>query len=77
MLSDFGFTQEGHRGRINSAKHRIELSSADEKPIHSAPYQAGPKVRDFEKNEFDKMLSDAVIEPAQRERAEPIVLAQM
>lgn len=42
-------------------------------PVHFAPYRAGPKRREFEKAEIDRMLSENVIAPAQVERAAHIV----
>lgn len=61
-----------HLGQLNIAKHRIELSLADAKQIHYAPYRAGPKVPEFEQNDIDKMLS-RVIEPAQTDSVAPRV----
>lgn len=46
-------------------KHRIELIAPDVYPINPAPYHAGPKARELEKAEIEKMLRMKVIEPAQ------------
>lgn len=48
----------------------------DVNPIHSALYRVGPKARQFEKNEIDKMFSERVVEAAQSEWAAPIVFEQ-
>lgn len=50
------------------------VSSANEKPIHSAPYGSGLKAREFDKNKSDKMLLEEVTEPAQTDWAAPIAL---
>lgn len=47
MLSSFRSTWERFSGRNKNAKYRMKLSWADAKPIHSVPYQAGPKARKF------------------------------
>lgn len=67
---------DGHLGRINIAKHRIELEPKSN-PVHLAPYRAGPTVREFQVHEIEKMLSKKVNEPAQTEWVAPIVFAPM
>ena len=74
MLDEFASMWDGHLGRVSIAKHRIELQPGA-RPSYSAPYRAGPKARDFEKSEIDKMLKAGVIEPAKTEWAAPIVFA--
>lgn len=59
----------GHLGRINIAKHRIEILSPGTAPVHLAPYRAGPKTLEFKKVKTDKMLSDSVIDLSQTELA--------
>lgn len=44
-------------------------------PVHSAPYRAGPKTRDSERIDKDKMLGDKIIVPARTEGASSIVFA--
>lgn len=73
MLSEFESMWDGHLGRISTAKHRIELSDPNTAPVLSAPPHDGPKTREFERIEVDKMLAENVIEPAQTEWASPIV----
>ena len=75
MMSNFSDMWDGRLGTITAAKHRIDLDPVDSRPIHSAPYRAGPKAREFEKQEIQKMLAMNVIEPAQSEWAAPIVFA--
>lgn len=65
---------DGYLGHIIVAVHRIELTPSDTRPIHLAPYRAGPKARNFEKTEIDNMSWMGLIEPAPAERASPIVL---
>ena len=38
------------------------------------PYRAGPKAREFEKKEVERMLRDGIIEPSQSNWAAPVVL---
>lgn len=61
--------------QVNIEKHCIELTSENLEPIQSTPYLAGPKARQFEKAEFENILSQKVIEPTQTEWAAPIVTA--
>ena len=65
---------DGHLGLIKSTEHRIQLEK-DAIPAYQQPYRAGPKQRELEKAEIDKMLSLDVIEPANSEWAAPIVFA--
>lgn len=74
MLSQFQSMRHGHLGGIKIANHRIELLQPDTAPGHSTLYRAGPKTKEFEEAEVDKMLVESVIEPAQAEWAVPIVL---
>lgn len=57
LLELFRFTWDGYLGHIRTAPSRVELDPPITKPIHSVPYRAGPKTRDFEKNEINNMLS--------------------
>lgn len=63
----------GYPGQINTATHKAELSSPEGRPIHVIQYRAGPKAREVEKEEADKMLMMKVIEPVQTELASTIV----
>lgn len=46
-------------------------------PIHSSSYQTGPKLREFEKQNIDLLLTMHAIEPSQTKWPLPIVLVQM
>lgn len=49
MLADFELMWDGHLGRINIAKHRLELSQGDSKRTHSASFRARLIAQKFEK----------------------------
>lgn len=65
MLEEFQSMRDGNLGTIKAAKHRVELTPPNARPIHSVPYRAGLKARTFEKTEIDRLLRTDVIEPAQ------------
>lgn len=48
LLEQFPGMWDGHLGRNKAAKQRIELTSPEVRPIHSAPYRDGSKVRFFQ-----------------------------
>lgn len=73
MLSDLATMVNGHLGRMNITKHRIELSPADAKLRQYETHEPSPRARKFEENEVDKMLSEGGIEPAQSEWAVAIM----
>lgn len=56
-------------------KHRVDLPSLDIRRIHSVPYRAVTKAREFERSEIDDMLKMNFIEPPQMEWALPVVFA--
>lgn len=58
---------DGHLGQIKIAKICTELASNITQLVHSVPYQAVPRAREFENAEIDKMLPQKVIEPDQTE----------
>jgi len=72
-LRPFSSMWDGKLGTITVTKHRIELKEGA-KPVFSQPYRAGPKAREVEQQEVDKMLREKVIEPAKSEYASPVVL---
>lgn len=76
MLPEFRDLWDGHLGRINTLKHRIELTLSDIWPIHSATYRGGLPGRKFEGEEIEEMLRMHVIIPAQTERAAQDVVAR-
>lgn len=65
--------------RVPKVYHRSQAAHGttrqSHETVHSAPYHAGSKTREFEKVEIDKMLEQLIIEPAQTERAAWIVVA--
>lgn len=65
LLSNFESMWDGHPGKISIVKHQIDLSPAQSKPIRFVLYRAGPKARELERNEIDKMLLGGVIRPTQ------------
>lgn len=65
---------DGHLGHVSVAEHRIKLVHEITKPVHSAPYRAGPTSRELVNIEVEKLLSQTLIEPAQKKYAAPIVI---
>ena len=53
--------------------HRIDLKEGT-RPVHCQPYRAGPKSREIQQSEVDKMLKAGFIEPACSEWASLVVL---
>jgi hypothetical protein len=60
MLKTHKSTWDGRLGEVSAKKHRIDLVPGA-RPIHSLPYRAGPRAREIEKQEIDKMLRQGVI----------------
>jgi hypothetical protein len=60
-------------GHVHSATHRIQLVPGA-KPVHAQLYRAGPRARENESSEVQRMLKEGVIEPASSEWASPLVL---
>jgi hypothetical protein len=50
----------GELGEIYTTKHRIELKDSA-KTVYQAPYRAGHRAREVEKNEIERMLKAGVI----------------
>lgn len=50
-----------HLDTIRTIKNRIDLEHPEAKPVHSAPYTAGPAAHQIDKSEIDKMLHIGVI----------------
>lgn len=61
-------------GRIKITKLRFALLQPDTTPVYSAAYQAGPKTREVEKAESDKIFAKYIIEQSLAEWAAPIIL---
>jgi hypothetical protein len=64
---------DGRLGHVHSATHRIHLVPGA-KPVHAQTYRAGPRARENEASEVQRMLKEGVIEPASSEWARPVVL---
>ena len=72
LLEPYQDMWSGQLGQLKATEHRIELEPGS-KPVHQAPYRAGPLQREMEKKEIDNMLEKGVIEPATTDWASPIV----
>jgi hypothetical protein len=64
-----------HLGHVHSTSHMIDLFPGA-KPIHAQPYRAGPRAREAESAEVQRMLKARVIEPVNSDWASPFVLLQ-
>ena len=73
MLKKYESMWNGSLGKISVTEHRIQLKD-DAQPVHLQPYRAGPKAREFETAEVQRMLDNDVIEPAVSEWAAPVVI---
>ena len=73
LLRKYETMWDGSLREIAATEHRIGLVS-DALPIASRPYRAGPKAREAEQTEVNRMLESGVIEPAQSAWASPMVL---
>ena len=58
-------------GEINGVEHRIHTTGG---PLRQQPYRTGPRMREEERKEVERMLSMKVIEPSTSEWAAPVVL---
>lgn len=76
MIKEFKIFWDDHFGRINIPKNPIEFKMGQGKPVEWSPYRAGPKAREFQKSEIDKILEMMVIGAAESDCwAAPIVFA--
>ena len=66
MLRKHESLWDGRLGQISATTHRIDLIPGA-RAFKSAPYRAGPKTRELEQFEVDKMLKAGVIEPSNSE----------
>lgn len=66
---------DGYLGRTTTVKNRIELTHNYINPIHSAPYRAGPKERQFTATEIDRILRENVTELSTTEWESPSVFS--
>lgn len=56
LLEEFEDKCEGYLETIITAKHRIKLVQTVVRPVHSAPYRAGARVRQFAATELERVL---------------------
>lgn len=75
MLTKFRSMRDRYFVCINLEKHLIVLLNIDTLPVHSATYCVGPKTKEFENSQIEKMLKQNIIEPALNECVAPIVIA--
>ena len=64
---------DGSLGEVNTTEHHIDLLKGA-RPIASHPYRAGPRAREAEQAEVQRMLEADVMEPAQSAWDSPVVL---
>lgn len=69
MLTQVENLYNGHLASADAVEHPLELEKSKERLKHSAPYRAGPKKRDLEKQETESMLAKGAIEPVQKDWA--------
>ena len=73
MLRKFSPMWDGSLGEINTTQHHIDVTPGT-RPLAQAPYRAGPRARQIEQAEVDRMLEAGVIEPSKSAWASPVVL---
>lgn len=69
MLSEIQSKQDSHLEHIKIAKHRIELLDQSIVPVQLTSYRAGPRTREFQNVESEKVLDENISKPAQTEQA--------
>ena len=74
LLEPYEDMWNGQLGKLKATEHRIQLAPGS-KPVHQAPYRAGPLQKKLEKKEIDRILEKGFIEPATTDWASPIVFA--
>lgn len=72
-MSNYAYFWDGRLGTVRNIMNRIDFEPVDALPIWSTPYLAGPKARELEKEEIDKLLSMYDAELEQSQWASPIV----
>lgn len=75
MLEDFEGMWDGHQGRMNVSKHRINLLNDEVSPVHSASYSAGPTARKFVAAKIDRIIPEKYIEAVTTQWAASIAFA--
>lgn len=81
QIDQHAYTVQKHAGWtlcgfIEAVQNHIERKQKDSRPIHSLPYRAGAKAREFEKRETSQILVMDNIEPGQMEWASPVSFAR-
>lgn len=69
MLAAFTFMWNELWGRISTVKYRVDLDSPTISRVHSVPYWARSRVRDFQRSEIENLITINVIQPAQTDWA--------
>lgn len=64
---------DGHLASTKAVQHRTELENWNDLPLHSAPYRAAHKAREFQNPKIERMFPMDVLEPALPEWASPIM----
>lgn len=72
VLNKYASMWSGKLDDITLTEHPIDLKQGS-RPIAVPPYRQGPKAREIEQAEVNRHLREGVIEPAQSERASPVV----
>lgn len=75
MLKPFAGMWNGPLKSIKLEQYRTELDKTDSQPIHSAPYRAGPKEREFRNRKIDQVLAMDGFEISQTEWVSPTVIS--
>ena len=63
LLRKYAPMWDGSLGEISTTEHHIDLLS-NTRPVRQQPYRAGPRAREIEQAEVEKMLRAGVIEPS-------------
>lgn len=74
MMSKYSTMWDENLGRVSVTKHRIQLPK-ETAPIHLHFYRAGPRQRQLESDEVDKMLKENIAEATTTEWASIFVFA--
>lgn len=73
MVTQFPSLWDGHLLLMSVTRHRIELTPNVSCPAHSAPYRAGPRRMELERERVKKMKKEGVVEPAMTKWASTVV----
>lgn len=57
MMTDFADMWDRRLWTVCRDKHRLEFEPPEALPIQITPYRAGPRARELEKEEIDKLVS--------------------